>query len=143
MVRTVDEDRVAFAILTMATMEPVRDHDIVAGSTRPHSLQRRKLEGRRSAAKPEVGSALSKRLADLAGERVRCDRLLEEHDARVEEAVLNDRLVGVARHEEHLDVGAQGADAKADASPSLPPAAEGGRGSETSLRESTWSSLTS
>jgi hypothetical protein len=50
-------------------------------------------------AAPAAG--LLKRLAHAPGEQIDGDGLLDVGEARLEDAVLDDRLVGVARHEQH------------------------------------------
>ncbi len=49
---------------------------------------------------PTVSSSSTSRT--FRKQRIRRERFLEERDARVEHAVVHDRVVGVARHEKHL-----------------------------------------
>ena len=68
---------------------------------------------------PAVSSAQD--LPHLPRERAGRDRLLEKGDARVEDAVLEDGVVGVAGHEEHLHLRPQRREALGE----LPPAHAG------------------
>ena len=54
-----------------------------------------------------AGRAAVEGFADFAGERGGAERLLQEGHVRFEDAVADNGLVGVARHEQHVDRGAR------------------------------------
>ena len=77
----------------------------VAG--RLHDSRRRASRGVRSRFRSDSGASRAgvEHLAHLPDDRVRRERLLQERHARVEHAVVHDRIVGVARRVEHRRLG--------------------------------------
>ena len=62
--------------------------------------------------RPSAACLLIEHLADLPGQAVRRERLLQEGDAGVADAVPDHRVVGVAAHEQHLHSGRSGRSAR-------------------------------
>lgn len=50
-------------------------------------------------------------LPQLGKQGIRRDRFLDERSARLQRPMMHDRVVGIARHEDHLEAGTDGKDA--------------------------------